>query len=88
MADEKRSPRPRYLDGKALRQKRIAAGLEQAELAEIVGTERPAVTHWERGDYGCRLGMLHKLAAALHCQPAELMLHSLTEDSNGETEAA
>lgn len=74
MTEPKRAVRPRYLDGAALRRKRLEVGLEQAELAERCGTTQKVLTHWERGDWGCRIGMLHKLAAALGCPPAELML--------------
>ena len=71
---KRRSVQPRYLDGAALRKKRLEAGLDQAQLAEMCGTDRPAITHYERGDYGCRIGMLHKLAKSLGCDPSELML--------------
>lgn len=75
MADEKRPPaRPRYLDGKALRRKRLAAGLDQARLAELAGANRANVSHYENGDFGCNIGMLHKFAEALGCDPADLML--------------
>jgi len=68
-----KSAKPRYLDGKALRRARAEAGLEQAQLAEAVGVNQSQVSDWEREYNGCRLGMLHKLASALGCKPADLM---------------
>jgi transcriptional regulator with XRE-family HTH domain len=57
-------PRRRYLDGDALRRKRLEAGLEQPELAAMVGASQSQISNWELR-YGCRLGMLYKLADAL-----------------------
>jgi len=68
-----RSAQPRYLNGKALRRKRLAAGLEQAQLAEKCGVTQSHVSNWETEYNGCRLGMLHKLAEALGCPAADLM---------------
>lgn len=74
-----KSAQPRYLDGKALRRARLAAGLEQAELAAKVGAKQHQVSDWERNYNGCRIGMLHQLAKALGCQPSELMLADASE---------
>lgn len=90
MTDQRRrSARPRYLNGAALRRKRLEAGLGQAELAALCGTGRPAITHYERGDYGCQIGMLHKLAKAVGCDWSELMLPGALDDDGeaGEDEA-
>jgi transcriptional regulator with XRE-family HTH domain len=81
-----RSVKPRYLDGEALRLARANAGLEQAGLAEKVGVNQGQVSDWERGYNGCRLGMLHKLAEALGCEPSALMLKPA--DSGNENGAA
>jgi transcriptional regulator with XRE-family HTH domain len=82
-----KSAQPRYLDGKALRRKRVAAGLEQAALAEMCGAKQHQVSGWENEYNGCRLGMLHKLARALGCKPEELMLADIKgDDSSDETE--
>jgi transcriptional regulator with XRE-family HTH domain len=77
-------PMAKYLDGEALLKYRLEAGLEQADLAAMVGTIQPAVSGWERGSSGCRLPMLHKLAGALDkvlrakghpgCTPSDLLL--------------
>ncbi len=68
-----RSAKPRYLDGKALRRKRLAAGLEQAQLAALCDVKQSHVSGWENEYNGCRIGMLHKLAEALGCPAADLM---------------
>lgn len=81
-----KSAQPRYLDGKALRLARANAGLEQAELAEKVGVNQGQVSDWERGYNGCRLGMLHKLAGALGCMPADLMIRHPGESDGGDAE--
>lgn len=39
----------RFDFGLRLRELRLRAGLSQGELAEIIGTTRPAVTSWENG---------------------------------------
>lgn len=81
-----KSARPRYLDGKALRRKRLAAGLEQAQLAEMCGVKQHQVSGWETEYNGCRLGMLHKLAEALGCSPQELMRDNGDGGESDETE--
>jgi transcriptional regulator with XRE-family HTH domain len=80
----KKPVQPRYLSREALYRKRIEAGLSQAELAERCGTIQSQVSNWERGNSGCNIGMLHKLAKALDeqlrsigqpgCGPLDLML--------------
>jgi transcriptional regulator with XRE-family HTH domain len=68
-----KAAKPRYLSGEALRKARIAAGLEQAELADRAGATQGQVSGWERGHTGCRLGTLHKLANALGVDPITLV---------------
>lgn len=55
-----------------LKSKRIAAGLSQAELAEIIGTVQSAVSAWESGAKMPRASQLPALAEALHCTIDEL----------------
>lgn len=55
-----------------LKSKRIAAGLSQTELAEILGTVQSAVSAWESGDKMPRASQLPALAEALHCTIDEL----------------
>lgn len=81
-----KSAQPRYLDGKALRRKRVAAGLEQAALAEMCGVKQHQVSGWETEYNGCRLAMLHKLAEVLGCPVTDLMRDD-TEPGTGEPEA-
>jgi transcriptional regulator with XRE-family HTH domain len=81
MTKRKQPSQARYLDKAALLRKRLEAGLEQAQLAEACGTSQAQVSNWERGTYGCRIGMLHKLAAALGCKPTDLMLNVPAGDS-------
>ena len=46
---------------------RTAAGLTQAQLAELVGTSQPTIARLEDADYeGHSLSMLQRIAAALH----------------------
>ena len=83
-----KSAQPRYLDGKALRRKRTGAGLEQAQLAEMVGAKQNQISMWETEYNGCRLGMLHKLAGALGCAPQELMRGDSSDNEDDEPERA
>jgi ribosome-binding protein aMBF1 (putative translation factor) len=51
---------------------RTAAGLTQAELAELIGTSQPTIARLEDADYeGHSLSMLQRIAAALH-RPLEI----------------
>ena len=46
---------------------RNRAGLTQKELADLIGTSQPTVARLEDADYdGHSLGMLRRIAAALH----------------------
>jgi transcriptional regulator with XRE-family HTH domain len=74
----KRAPLPRRgpcrnLDGPELRRRRVLNGLTQAQLAAAVGTSRGQVSHWENGDWGCQPAQLPALAAAVGCEPADLL---------------
>lgn len=46
-------------------QKRLDAGLSQADLAEKIGTKQSAVSRLESPDYNPTVGMLRKVAGAL-----------------------
>lgn len=69
----------RYLDGAKLRQRRLAAGLTQSELAArvrgITGTNirRPDVSRHENGPKGCNMTVLRAYADATDCGPGDLM---------------
>lgn len=45
----------------ALRTTRIARGLTQSELAEILGVHRQTVNRWERGAIGIHPAMREKI---------------------------
>ena len=48
-------------------------GLTQGKLAEMVGLTPGAISQLEGGRYDYRQGTLEKIAAALQCQPADLI---------------
>lgn len=52
---------------------RIAAGLNQPQLASIVGVTKNSVTNWESGIRRPDLGILKKICAALHVSADELL---------------
>lgn len=75
---QKRAPLPtrernRYLDGAELRRLRALAGLSQKQLADLIGTSKGQVSHWENGDWGCEAAQLPALAAAVNAKPEELL---------------
>jgi DNA-binding XRE family transcriptional regulator len=76
MDEHGKQPNPRYLDGDKLRAARIAAALEPAELAALVGIDRNHVYHHERGSFGCHMRLLRRYAEALGIEPKDLMLDS------------
>ena len=59
----------RRLWGRNLRRARVRSGWTQAELAEIVGCTRQAVSSWERGisapSYGARVELARLFGAEL-----------------------
>ena len=52
---------------------RIAAGLTQVQLAEMIGCSVIAITRWENGQFAPKGQNLLKLAAALKCEPQKLL---------------
>lgn len=65
----------RFLErvGFRVRERRLAAGLTQAELADKCGLHRTFVGSVERGERNLALLSLRKIAAALRTTPAELL---------------
>jgi transcriptional regulator with XRE-family HTH domain len=59
--------------GDLLRQKRVAAGLTQEELAVCLGLGRTSVTNIEKGRQPITLAVLYDLARALEVPPTELL---------------
>ncbi len=70
---ERKPVKPQWLDRDRLCGARKNAGLTPEETAAKAGTSRRSYDHWEAGDWGCDLGTVVSLAAALDCQPADLM---------------
>jgi predicted DNA-binding ribbon-helix-helix protein/DNA-binding Xre family transcriptional regulator len=56
-----------------LRQLRVARGLSQTELAAKAGIGRPHLCRLENRTYDTSLDTLSKLAAALGCEPVDLL---------------
>jgi DNA-binding XRE family transcriptional regulator len=48
-----------------MRELREKAGLSQAQLAALVGTQAPGIARIESGRFAPRLDVLHRIAAAL-----------------------
>jgi transcriptional regulator with XRE-family HTH domain len=59
--------------GAHLRELRTARGLTQAQLADLARTSKPFISNLERGLTTPTLGMLLRLAEALHRRPSEMM---------------
>ncbi len=59
--------------GSALARRRLAKGLSQYELADIIGCEYYEISCWERGKRRPRDSTLAALADALGCTAEELM---------------
>ena len=57
---------PRRTNDSPIAAARIAAGLTQAQLADLLGTTRQQVTRWETGARVPRLDMAARLADILH----------------------
>ncbi|GLK71687.1 helix-turn-helix transcriptional regulator [Ancylobacter dichloromethanicus] len=68
-------PKPRHF----IRQWRKHRGLTQEQLAEIVGVTHGAISQLERGETGYTQPMLEALAAAMHCEPADLIMRDPTQ---------
>ena len=65
-------PRPQEVDrhvGARVRERRLALGLTQQQLAELVGTTYQQTHKYERGVNRIAAGRLHQLARALGVEP-------------------
>lgn len=56
-----------------IKQKRLAAGLTQVELAKLVGVGQSTVAQWERGLISPRFRRLKLIAEILNCTVDDLM---------------
>lgn len=59
--------------GLRIRARRLAAGLSQEALADVAGLHRTYVGSLERGERNVALLNILRLAAALGCDPGELV---------------
>lgn len=59
--------------GALVRNARLAQGLKQDDVAERVGLSRPQIANIEGGRCDVPTKTLMALAAALNCQPGELL---------------
>ena len=59
-----------------VRERRVAAGLTQAQLAETCGLYRTFVGSVERGERNVAVLSLRRIARALRTSPAELLAES------------
>ena len=55
-----------------LRVLRMAAGLTQKDLANIIKVDQSQVSAWETGRFAPRVGKIPKLAEALHCDVGQI----------------
>lgn len=63
----------RHQHGAHLAKLRLAAGLTQTRLAELIGERQQAVAYWETADHPPRSDVLPKLAAALGVTVEDLL---------------
>lgn len=59
--------------GSRLAAKRLAAGLTQVHLAELLSTDQARVSEWERGVMTPRPNLIPKIAAAIGLDALELL---------------
>lgn len=59
--------------GKNIKDLRIKAGLQQAELAEKVGVTQSMICQIERGTKACSIQLGAEIAQALGCQMADML---------------
>lgn len=67
------APTFRWTLGDRLRKARKAAGLEQADMARLIGTSRPNVSKWERNLVEPRVSQLIKWAEVTKTTTADLL---------------
>jgi len=59
--------------GKALRERRVAAGYSQEGFAEIIGMHRTYYSAIERGEKNLQLDTLQKVCVGLDCKAWEVL---------------
>lgn len=64
---------PNMTTGEKIREMRKKRNLTQKQLAERLGTVPQNIGQWERGVRVPRAGTVARIAAALECQPTEII---------------
>lgn len=64
---------PRLRNESKLARVRIARGLTQAQLADMVGCTRVDVSRWERGTHAMGAQRLAQIARALGCRIEDIL---------------
>lgn len=59
--------------GQTVRQRRLAMGLSQEDMADRVGVHRTYYSSLERGAYNFTVTVLFRLAVGLECEPGDLL---------------
>lgn len=68
--------------GLKIKEARIAKGLTQQELGEIVGVQKSAIAKYENGRViNIKRSTMQKIASALNIRPSELLFDSTPEDT-------
>lgn len=73
------------INTKGLKSRRLALGLSQVALADMLGTVQSAVSAWESGEKLPRASQLPALAKALQCSIDDLYEEGSTDESTQTT---
>lgn len=63
-----------------LKYKRIAAGLTQEQLAQLVGVHPMSISRYELGNQNARYSVIERIARILACTAQELMFPEGTDE--------
>lgn len=69
---QKKHPSIEFI-GNAVRQRRLAMGMSQEDMADRVGVHRTYYSSLERGAFNFTMTVLFRLAVGLECEPADLL---------------
>lgn len=72
MADRRKEPRQTSTVS-PITQARMAAGLTQAQLADMIGVAAQHIGRWERGERKPKIDALMRIAQALGCSVTDLI---------------
>lgn len=59
--------------GESIRNARVAKGLTQKQLAELIGSKNNSVSNWEHGTHKPDIDTLERLCKVLDISPVELL---------------